>query len=79
MIFFPAICGVLELYLACWVIYRNHLGFVTWVDPNNPAAAIFGAIAKDPKLIGAAIALLIYFAYLVLRDSIQDTGQKSKH
>src|ERR671912_263587 len=42
----------------------------TWVDPNNAAAASFGAIAREPKLIGTAIGLLIYMAYLVLRDSI---------
>src|SRR4051812_37925889 len=50
----------------------------TWADPNNPATASFAAIAKDPKLIGAAIALLIYFAYLVLRDSIQDIDKKAR-
>ena len=50
----------------------------TWADPNNPATASFSAIAKDPKLIGAAIALLIYFAYLVLRDSIQDLDKKAR-
>jgi heme exporter protein C len=50
----------------------------TWADPNNPATASFAAIAKDPKLIGAAIALLIYFAYLVLRDSIQDLDKKAR-
>jgi heme exporter protein C len=50
----------------------------TWADPNNPASASFSSIAKDPKLIGAAIALLIYFAYLVLRDSIQDIDKKAR-
>ncbi|MFL5740563.1 MAG: cytochrome c biogenesis protein CcsA [Flavisolibacter sp.] len=50
----------------------------TWADPNNPATASFAAIARDPKLIGAAIALLIYFAYLVLRDSIQDMDKKAR-
>ncbi len=50
----------------------------TWADPNNPATSSFGAIAKDPKLIGAALALLIYFAYLVLRDSIQDLDKKAR-
>ena len=50
----------------------------TWADPNNPASASFASIAKDPKLIGAAIALLIYFAYLVLRDSIQDIDKKAR-
>src|SRR6478752_2909958 len=37
----------------------------TWADPNNSETASFAQIAKDPKMIGAAIALLIYFAYLV--------------
>jgi heme exporter protein C len=50
----------------------------TWADPNNPAEASFASIAKDPKLIGAAIALLIYFAYLVLRDSIQDIDKRAR-
>lgn len=50
----------------------------TWADPNNSAVASFGTIAKDPKLIGAAIALLIYFAYLVLRDSISDMDKKAR-
>jgi heme exporter protein C len=50
----------------------------TWVDPNIPAYESFGAIAREPKLIGAAIALLIYAAYLVLRDSIQDIDKKAR-
>ena len=50
----------------------------TWADPNNPATASFGTIAREPKLIGAAIALLIYFAYLVLRDSINDMDKKAR-
>jgi len=50
----------------------------TWADPNNPAYASFSTIARDPKLIGAAIALLIYFAYLVLRDSITDIDKKAR-
>jgi heme exporter protein C len=50
----------------------------TWVDPNNPASASFSEIAREPKLIGAAIALLIYFAYLVLRDSITDMDKKAR-
>src|SRR5438270_1735386 len=50
----------------------------TWVDPNNPASASFAEIAREPKLIGAAIALLIYFAYLVLRDSISDIDKKAR-
>lgn len=50
----------------------------TWADPNKPFTESFGAIAKDPKLIGAAIALLIYFAYLVLRGSIQDIDKRAR-
>lgn len=50
----------------------------TWVDPNNAASASFGAIAREPKLIGTAIGLLIYLAYLVLRDSIQDIDKKAR-
>jgi len=50
----------------------------TWADPNKPVIDSFSAIARDPKLIGAAIALLIYFAYMVLRDSIQDMDKKAR-
>ena len=50
----------------------------TWADPNNPAYASFGSIAREPKLIGAAIALLVYAAYLVLRDSVQDIDKKAR-
>lgn len=56
---------------AIWMSY-------TWVDPNKPAYESFSQIAKEPKLIGAAIALLIYFAYLVLRDSINDVDKKAR-
>lgn len=50
----------------------------TWADPNQSSVASFGAIAKDPKLVGAAIALLIYFAYLVLRDSVNDMDKRAR-
>src|SRR5688572_10812720 len=33
----------------------------TWADPNNPSTS-FSTVAREPKLIGAAVALLIYFA-----------------
>jgi len=36
------------------------------------------AWSNDPKQIGAAIALLIYFAYLVLRNSLTDDVRKAK-
>ena len=50
----------------------------TWADPNNPAFQSFNAIAREPKLIGAAIALLVYFAYMVLRDSIPDIDKRAR-
>lgn len=56
---------------AIWMSY-------TWADPNNPAFQSFAALAREPKLIGAAIGLLIYFAYLVLRDSIHDMDKKAR-
>jgi heme exporter protein C len=49
----------------------------TWADPNNPGYS-FSSIAREPKLIGAAIALLVYFAYLVLRDSISDMDKRAR-
>jgi heme exporter protein C len=50
----------------------------TWADPNNPAGASFSNIAREPKLIGTGIALLIYAAYLVLRDSVSDLDKKAR-
>jgi heme exporter protein C len=50
----------------------------TWADPNNPAFQSFQALAREPKLIGAAIALLVYFAYMVLRDSINDMDKRAR-
>lgn len=56
---------------AIWASY-------TWADPNQPAYNSFGSIARDPKLIGAAIALLVYFAYLILRDSVSDMDKRAR-
>ena len=56
---------------AIWMTY-------TWADPNNPTFQSFQALAREPKLIGAAIALLIYFAYMVLRDSINDMDKRAR-
>ncbi len=56
---------------AIWASY-------TWADPNNPAYASFGSIVREPKLIGAAMALLAYFAYLVLRSSITDLDKRAR-
>jgi heme exporter protein C len=50
----------------------------TWADPNNPAYASFGSIVREPKLIGAAMAILIYFAYFVLRSSITDIDKRAR-
>ncbi|HEX4875426.1 MAG TPA: cytochrome c biogenesis protein CcsA [Chitinophagaceae bacterium] len=50
----------------------------TWADPNVPVINNFKTIARDPKLIGAAIALLVYAAYLILRDSVQDMDKKAR-
>jgi heme exporter protein C len=55
---------------AIWMSY-------TWADPNTTFTS-FGSIAREPKLIGAAIALLVYAAYLVLRDSISDIDKKAR-
>ena len=40
----------------------------TWGEPWS----------NDPKQIGVAIALLIYFAYLVLRNAITDIDKRAK-
>ena len=50
----------------------------------GPAAAFLdqnqslGSVLKEPKLIGAAIALLIYGAYFVLRGSFTDMDKKAR-
>src|SRR4026207_1374713 len=56
---------------AIWMSY-------TWVDSNKSFYDSFDSIAREPKLIGAAIALLVYAAYLVLRDSINDMDKKAR-
>jgi len=56
---------------AVWASY-------TWADPNNPGYASFGSILREPKLIGAAMALLIYFAYFVLRSSVPDIDKRAR-
>jgi heme exporter protein C len=56
---------------AIWAAY-------TWADPNKPLINSFSTIARDPKLIGAAIALLVYSAYLILRDAIADMDKRAR-
>lgn len=47
----------------------------TWVTDQNQSLA---SILKEPKLIGAAIALLIYGAYFVLRGSFTDIDKRAR-
>src|SRR6187200_1285712 len=56
---------------AIWMSY-------TWIDSNKSVFNSFDTIAREPKLIGAAIALLVYFAYMILRDSIQDMDKRAR-
>ena len=48
---------------------------VTWVSDQGLS---FGGVLKEPKLIFAAIGLLIYGAYFVLRGSFNDIDKKAK-
>lgn len=48
---------------------------VTWITNQNQS---FGSVMKEPKLIGAAIALLIYGAYFVLRGSFTDIDKRAR-
>jgi heme exporter protein C len=48
---------------------------VTWVTDQGQS---FGSVLKEPKLIGAMIALLIYGAYVVLRGSFTDIDKRSR-
>ena len=52
------------LGLITGAIWANY----TWGEPWS----------NDPKQIGAAIALLIYFAYMVLRNSLVDPDKRAK-
>ena len=47
----------------------------TWVSDQGQSLA---TILKEPKLIGAAIALLIYGAYFVLRGSFTDIDKRAR-
>lgn len=48
---------------------------VTWVTDQGQS---MGSVMKEPKLIGAAIALLIYGAYFVLRGSFTDIDKRAR-
>ena len=56
---------------ATGAIWANY----TWVTDQSQS---LGSILKEPKLIGAAIALLIYGAYFVLRGSFTDMDKKAR-
>lgn len=56
---------------ATGTIWANY----TWVTDQGQS---LGGILKEPKLIGAAIALLIYGAYFVLRGSFTDMDKKAR-
>jgi len=47
----------------------------TWVTDQSQS---LGSILKEPKLIGAAIAILIYGAYFVLRGSFTDIDKRAR-
>jgi len=53
---------------AIWASY-------TWVTDQSQSMS---SILKEPKLIGAAIALLIYGAYFVLRGSFTDIDKRAR-
>jgi glutamate dehydrogenase/leucine dehydrogenase len=56
---------------ATGIVWANY----TWVSDQNQS---LGSILKEPKLIGAAIALLIYGAYFVLRGSFTDIDKRAR-
>jgi heme exporter protein C len=47
----------------------------TWLTDQNQS---LGSVLKEPKLIGAAIAILIYGAYFVLRGSFTDIDKRAR-
>ena len=56
---------------ATGTIWANY----TWLTDQNQSLA---NVLKEPKLIGAAIALLIYGAYFVLRGSVSDMDKRAR-
>jgi heme exporter protein C len=57
------------------------LGYATgivWASYTWTEYASSTQIFTEPKLLGAAIALLVYFAYFVLRSSLTDLDKKAK-
>lgn len=56
---------------ATGAIWANY----TWLTDQDQS---LGSVLKEPKLIGAAIALLIYGAYFVLRGSFTDIDKRAR-
>ena len=56
---------------ATGIIWANY----TWLTDQNQSLS---NVLKEPKLIGAAIALLIYGAYFVLRGSFTDIDKRAR-
>ncbi|HEY4148461.1 MAG TPA: cytochrome c biogenesis protein CcsA [Chitinophagaceae bacterium] len=57
------------------------LGYITgalWASYTWTEYASKTQIFTEPKLTGAAIALLVYFAYLVLRGSVTDIDKRAR-
>jgi len=48
---------------------------VTWLTDQSQS---IGSVMREPKLLGAAIALLIYAAYFVLRGSFTDMDKRAR-
>ncbi len=48
---------------------------VTWITDQSQSIS---SVLKEPKLIGAAIAMLIYGAYFVLRGSFTDMDKRAR-
>jgi heme exporter protein C len=57
------------------------LGYATgivWASYTWTEYASNAQIFKEPKLLGTAIAMLVYFAYFVLRGSINDIDRRAR-
>ena len=69
---FAAVGGFLGILgYATGSIWANY----TWMTDQGQS---FASILKEPKLIGTAIALLIYAAYFVLRGSFTDIDKRAR-
>lgn len=68
-----AVMGILFgiLGYATGAVWANY----TWVTDQSQS---LGTVLKEPKLIGAAIAILIYGAYFVLRGSFTDMDKRAR-